>query len=300
MTIEHHHVKLNGLAMHFASCGERGQPLLLFVHGFPESWQAWQHQLEAFGGHYHAVALDTRGINESTGPTEVKEYRVGRILADLVALLDHLGYERCVMVGHDWGGAIACAFALAHPGRLHGLIMINAVHPAVYRRELVENPAQQAASAYMNFFITDGATETLCANDFALLFDMFREQGKLPAWLDTPEQDNYRRAWSQPGSVRAGLDYYRASPLHPAMPGDAGANAVEFPAAAMVVSVPTLVVWGEQDRFLLTGCLDGLRDYVPDLRVERIPEGSHWVVHEHGPRVNRLITEFLNDRIDIA
>ncbi|CAN7770714.1 alpha/beta hydrolase [Cupriavidus necator] len=298
--IRHHHAMLNGFDMHYASCGEPGHPLLLFVHGFPQNWQAWHHQLEAFGPHYYAVALDTRGVNESAGPVDVKGYRAGHMVADILALIDHLGYPRCVLVGHDWGGAIACAVALAQPARLHGLVMINAVHPAIYRRELVESPAQQAASAYMNFFISDGALTQICANDFAYLFGMFAEDGQQPEWLDARTQADYRHSWSRPGSVRAGLNYYRASPLHPAALGDSGAAGVVFDPAAMTLSVPTLVIWGERDRFLLTGCLDGLKQFAPDLRIERIPDGSHWIIHEHGPRVNRLITEFLNDRLDTA
>lgn len=294
--IEHHYVKLNGYTVHYASCGEPDRPLLLFVHGFPESWLAWRGMLQSFGLHYHAVALDTRGINESSGPEEVRGYRAGQMVNDLVALLDHLHHDKCILIGHDWGGAIACAFAIAHPQRLHGLIMINAVHPAVYRRELAENATQQAASAYMNFFIGDGADAEVCAHNHAYLRSMFTESEQSdtpPSWFDDALQTEYQRAWSQPGSVRAGLSYYRASPLHPAIDDDPGAQGVVFDDAALTVSVRTLVIWGERDRFLLTGCLNGLQKYIPDLRIERIAEGSHWVVHEHEPRVTQLVAQFV-------
>lgn len=290
--------------MHYVACGDPGRPLMLFVHGFPECWLAWEAQLQAFGGDYYAVAPDTRGINESSGPDETRGYRVGKMVDDLLHLLDHLGHRTCVLIGHDWGGAIACAFAIAHSDRLRGLVLINAVHPAVYRRELVANPAQQAASAYMNFFLSEEAEAAVCANDHAYLLAMFEVTGPqgnaLPsAWLDTPLREAYIRNWSRPGSVRAGLAYYRASPLHPASTTDPGAQGVVFDEDAMRVDVPTLVIWGERDRFLLQGCLKGLEQHIPDVRVLRIAEGSHWVIHEQGTRVNHMIAGFLADRVDI-
>ncbi|QRQ85846.1 alpha/beta fold hydrolase [Cupriavidus oxalaticus] len=299
LEIRHQYVQLNGIRLHYAACGHADAPLLLFVHGFPESWMSWRAQLEAFGDHFHAVAVDTRGIGESTGPAAVDGYRARHMVTDLVALLDHLGVEKCVIVGHDWGGAIACALAFSHPERLHGLVMINAVHPDIYRRELVQNPAQQAASAYMTFFLEDDAEARVCADDHHYLIGMLASgTASLPDWLDDDLLAACRRTWSRPGSVRAGLAYYRASPLHPASRMDPGASGVKFDRAAMVVPVPTLIIWGEQDVFLLPGCLEGLGDYFPDRRVERIADASHWVVHEKGLKVNRLITEFLNERID--
>ncbi|MGY2492521.1 alpha/beta fold hydrolase [Cupriavidus sp. CP313] len=297
--VRHHYPVLNGFRLHYAACGDPDQPLLLFVHGFPESWLAWREQLQAFGEHYYAVALDTRGINESEGPTELRGYRAGNMVADLAALLDHLGRDRCVLVGHDWGGSIACAFAIAHPRRLHGLVMINAVHPAVFLRELLHNPAQQAASGYMDALTAEEGEQAVCADDFAYLSAMLAQGGHLPAWFEATRHE-YRRAWSQPGSVRAGLSYYAASPLHPGALRKGGPGAAGFDDEAVMLRMPTLVIWGERDRFLLPGCLEGLSRYVRDLRVERIADASHWVVHEQGPKVNRLITEFLNERIDVA
>jgi pimeloyl-ACP methyl ester carboxylesterase len=279
--------------MHYASCGEPDRPLLLFVHGFPEFWREWQAQLTFFGQEgWHAVAPDMRGINESEKPVELKDYRVRHMVEDLRALIEHLGQKRCVLVGHDWGGAISWAFAMAHPELLHGLVMINGVHPGPYARELAHNPAQQSASAYMNFFRTPDAESALIRDGCTGLLDMFAEGGSLPTWLDADTQAAYRAAWSQPGSVRAGLNYYRALPLHPPSADDAGARAFVVDTARLQVRVPTLVIWGERDRFLLPGCIDGLDEYVPDLRVVRIAEAGHWVVHEQPERVNRLIEEF--------
>ncbi|MFM0503175.1 MULTISPECIES: alpha/beta fold hydrolase [Paraburkholderia] len=296
--IQHHNAVINGFDMHYAACGQPGRPLLLFVHGFPECWSAWRAQLKAFGEHYFAVALDTRGINESSGPDAVSGYRAGHMVRDMAALIERLGYQQCVAIGHDWGGAIACAFALAQPERLRALVMINAVHPGVYRRELVENPVQQAASAYMNSFTSEGAVERIRADDCAYLLDMFSDNGALPSWLDGATRQSYQQAWSKAGSVEAGINYYRASALHPATPEDPGASAVFFNDADLQVQVPTLILWGEQDRFLLRGCLDGVEQYFPQLRVERIQEGSHWVIHEFPHKINNHLAAFLNELSD--
>ncbi len=295
--IQHHYAQVNGLRMHYASCGEPGKPLLLFIHGFPEFWYGWKAQLAHFADDYYAVAPDMRGINLSEGPAELKGYRVRNMVEDVRALIAHLGYERCVLVGHDWGGAISWAFGMAYPQHLHGMVMINAVHPGPYARELVQNPAQQAASAYMNFFCTPQADAELAKDGHAYLFGMFAEDSKLPAWMDATEQEAYVTAWSRPGSVKAGLDYYRASPLHPSSGEDKGASAVTFEHSALMVNVPTLLVWGERDRFLLTDCLDGLEAYVPQLRIVRIPDASHWIVHERPDEIHLLIGEFAQGRL---
>lgn len=301
MTAEifHHRVLLNGFEMHYAACGQLGRPLLIFVHGFPECWFAWKDQLHAFGEHYFAVALDTRGINESSGPDTVAGYRAGHMVRDLAALIDHLGYSECAMVGHDWGGAIACAFAVAHPDRLSALVMINAVHAALYRRELVDNPAQQAASRYMNFFTSEDAVDRIRADDCAYLVGMLSDGEAAPSWFDVHTREVYREVWTKPGSLEAGINYYRASPLHPQTPDDPGASAVVFDDGDLIVRVPTLIIWGERDRFLLPGCLDGVERYFPQLRIERMPQASHWVVHECPQTVTHHIAAYLQELIDV-
>ena len=278
--ISHHYVTLNTHTFHYASCGEPDRPLLLFVHGFPECWLAWQAQLTSFGQRYHAVALDTRGVNESSGPAQTDGYRMGHLVDDLRALMDHLGHEQCVPVGHDWGGAIACAFAIAHPDRLRGLV--NDQHSAsggVFSGNSQTVPDQQAASAYIRLFVKEGSDAAVCANDFEYLRGFILNGGdydSLPPWFDDALQAGYRHMWSTPGSVLAGLSYYRA-----AVPRQTDNHSTEparlaIQANALTVNVPALVIWGERDRLLLTGCLDGAEQYFTDLRIERIPEGSHW------------------------
>jgi pimeloyl-ACP methyl ester carboxylesterase len=281
----------NGIRLHTVSAGS-GR-LILFVHGFPEFWYEWKDQLADFGRDYLAVALDMRGYNLSSKPAEVAAYRARHLVEDLRQLADHLGHERFVMVAHDWGGAVAWNLAAAHPGRLEKLVIINAPHPVTFARELRDNPAQQRASAYMNLFRSDKAERVLSENHCQRLRRM-----TLDAWAANggraSEQDHraYLDAWTQPGALTGGLNYYRASPLHP--PDESGSAIPAINPDAFRVSVPTLVIWGERDEALLPGNLDGLEELVSDLRVERIPDGSHWVVHEQPDRVNALIRRFLS------
>ncbi|HAM54884.1 MAG TPA: alpha/beta hydrolase, partial [Candidatus Rokubacteria bacterium] len=195
------------------------------------------------------------------------------------------------LVGHDWGGAVAWAFALAHPDRLAGLVIVNAPHPGVFARELRENPAQQRASRYMLVFRSPEAEALLAEDAYARMVRMFRED--LGPRFTEADRAAYVEAWSQPGALTGGLNYYRAAGVGPPAPDGAPARSFGGDPARLVVRVPTLVIWGERDRALLPGNLEGLERFVPDLRVRRVPHASHWVVHEEPDLVNGAIREFL-------
>jgi epoxide hydrolase 4 len=181
---------VNGVTLHHAHAGEQGRPLLLFLHGFPEFWFAWQAQLQEFGRDHFAVAPDTRGINLSDKPAAVSDYRAQAIVADLVELVQVLGYRQCVLVGHDWGGALAYAMAIARPDMVRRLVILNAVHPWPFARALCHDPQQAHASAYMNLFRQHGAAATLLANDCAWLRGMLADaDGTAPAWFDVVSAD---------------------------------------------------------------------------------------------------------------
>jgi pimeloyl-ACP methyl ester carboxylesterase len=282
----------NGITLHYASAGSG--PLMLFVHGFPEFWYEWKDLLADFARDHRAVAPDMRGYNLSSKPAQVEQYRARHLVEDLRLLLDHLGAQRCTMVAHDWGGAVAWSFAAAHPERLDRLVIINAPHPVIFARELRDNPAQQQASAYMNLFRSDKAERVLADEGYARLQRMTLDAWAANGGAATPEDRRaYLDAWSQPGALTGGLNYYRASPLHPPADGDPPPPALDHAPEAFRVRVPTLVIWGERDQALLTGNLDGLEAHVEQLRVARIPDGSHWVVHEQPARVAALIRGFL-------
>ncbi|MGB8339670.1 MAG: alpha/beta hydrolase [Burkholderiales bacterium] len=292
--LKHHYADVNNIRLHYVTSGEtKNRKLILFVHGFPEFWYEWENQLLEFGKDYFAVAPDLRGFNLSSKPAEVKQYRAQNIVEDLRQLAAQLGYEKFILVAHDWGGAAAWQMAIAHPQLIEKLIIINSPHPMMFLRELVHNAAQQTASAYMNFFRTDKAEATLQENNYARLCGMMTKWGN-NAWFTDALKTKYIEAWSQPGALTGGLNYYRATPMYPPTETDPGPKALHLDPAQFHVRVPTLVIWGEQDVALLATNLDGLEQYVSDLTIKRIPDGSHWVIHEHPDLVNQTMREFIN------
>jgi epoxide hydrolase 4 len=290
--IDHSYAYVNGIRLHYATSG-RGK-LMLFVHGFPEFWYAWKNQLVEFRRDYQAVAPDMRGYNLSEKPAGVDQYQVKFLREDLRALAEHLGCKRFVLVGHDWGGAIAWAFALQYPSYLEKLVIINAPHPAVFERELRANPAQQKASEYMLMFRSPEAERILSANRYDFLYTGVLSEGIKHGYFTAEDCKAYLAAWSQPGAITGGLNYYRAAHIGPPTPEGEPANGkfvAEF--ADLKIKVPTLVIWGEKDPYLLTGNLDGLEEFVSDLTIKRIPDGTHWVVHEKPALINDSIRAFL-------
>jgi len=284
-----HFAEVNGVRLHYASAG--AGKLMLFVHGFPQFWYAWHHLLPEFARDHHAVAPDMRGVNLSGKPEGVEAYHVTQQTNDLRALMRHLGHEKCILIGHDWGGACAWHFASQHPEEVEKLVIVNAPHPVMFARELRRNAAQRKASDYMALFRLDKAERVLAEDDFKRLAYFFREWGSAGgAKPDAATLATYKQAWAQPGALAASLNYYRASPLYPATPPE---SIPELRAQDFMVRVPTLVIWGEADTALLPQLLDGLEQCAPDLRIERIAGGSHWVVHEFPERVASLIRDFV-------
>ena len=287
------YAEVNGIRLHYVSVGQ-GQ-LIMFVHGFPEFWYAWENQLIEFGQDYQAVAPDMRGFNLSSKPAEIEKYQVNDLIEDLRALAEHLGHKNCIMVAHDWGGAVAWAAAMRHPEMLEKLIIINSPHPAVFARELLNNPDQQKASQYMLMLRSAEAERVLSENNFATLMDVLDQFGS--KWeMSENKRSKYIEAWSQPGALTGSLNYYRASPLYPPVSKNDEElikSILNLPKEMFEVKVPTLVIWGEQDQALLTGNLDGLEEYIEDLTVKRVPDGTHWVIHEQPELVNSLIRDFI-------
>jgi pimeloyl-ACP methyl ester carboxylesterase len=279
------YANVNGVRLHYVTTGKG--PLILFLHGFPEFCYAWKNQLTDFGRDHQAVALDMRGVNLSDKPSDVAQYRLDVLVEDIRAFAVHLSPgKKFVLVGHDWGGFVAWAFAMSHPEALEKLVIINAPHPAVFARLLASDPAQQKASEYMEIFRSAQAEQILSANNFDILANKVMvfgsKNGPLPE--DKPE---YIKAWSQPGALTGGLNYYRANRLNTS-PLAKGANPSSF-----AVNVPTLVIWGEKDPAMVPQNLDGLAEFVPQLTVKRIPEASHWLVHRQSSEVNAYIREFV-------
>jgi pimeloyl-ACP methyl ester carboxylesterase len=292
------YVTVNGMRLHCVTAGKG--PLILFLHGFPEFWYEWRDQLREFGRDHLAVAPDLPGYNLSDKPSSVERYRVDKLVEDVRGLADHFRYgERLVLVGHDWGGGLAWAFAIAYPDYLEKLVIINAPHPAIFARLLASDPDQQKASQYMLLFRSSNAEPTLSANNYAIMVQAVLGNLLKTGIFTEADKDAYINAWSQPGALTGGLNYYRAAHLGPPAPADLaseiGPSQTNFASdpLKLIVRVPTLVIWGEKDEALIVRNLDGLSEFVPKLTVQRIPHASHWVVHEETAEVNRYVREFL-------
>ena len=294
--IRHNFADVNGVRLHYASAGPAlgagAEKLVIFLHGFPEFWYAWRNQLAEFGRDFLAVAPDMRGYNLSSKPAAVQEYEMSRLVGDVRALAAHLGARSFYLVGHDWGGVVAWGAAIAFPELVEKLVIINAPHPAVFSRELRENPAQQQASQYMVLFRTPQAEALISANNFANFQEGILGELLRKGIFTEADRQAYLAAWSQPGAITGGLNYYRAAQAGPpdALLGEAFDPTRGYP--SLEVKAPTLVIWGEQDPYLLPGNLVGLERYVPNLTIERIPDATHWVVHEKSAQVNSLMRRF--------
>ncbi|MDY7537314.1 alpha/beta hydrolase [Undibacterium sp. RTI2.1] len=282
----------NGTRLHYASAGEAGKPLLLFVHGFPEFWYEWSAQLAEFGQDYFAVAPDLRGFNLSDMPADLSAYKARHIVEDLRLLVAHLGYEKVVIIAHDWGGAICWNLAISFPELLHKLIIINSPHPYLFMQALSSDPSQKSASEYMNWLRAEGSEKALAKDDFALMEGFFNGMGQAnTGWFDAETRAKYHECWSR--GLTGGVNYYRASPLHPPTDSNKGPLQLQLNPDDFKIKVPTRVIWGETDKALPKTLLDGLENFIDDLEVVRIPEGSHWVIHEQPARINQLIRGFL-------
>jgi pimeloyl-ACP methyl ester carboxylesterase len=286
--------ELNGVNLHYVASGKG--PLIIFLHGFPEFWYAWKSQLSELGRDYLAVAPDMRGYNLSDKPSGVEQYDLWHLVEDVGGLASHLGYEKFSLVGHDWGGVVAWAFAISHPERVQKLVIINAPHPGVFARLLRDDPQQQRASQYMLMFQGEKAEEVLSADNYAVLDKLLLTEGTRQGFFTEQDRKAYLEAWSKPGALTGALNYYRASKVGPIVEGaraSAPSGFFAFPMAKLTVNVPTLVIWGEKDLALVPRNLDGLAQCVPNLTIQRFEDASHWVVHEKPAEVNRSIREFV-------
>lgn len=291
---KHEYADVNGVRLHYVTAG-KGK-LIMFVHGFPEFWYEWKNQIIEFGHDYQAVAPDMRGYNLSSKPAEVDQYQVKYMIEDLRLLAEKLGHKKFTLVAHDWGGAIAWAFAIAHPEYLEKLVIINAPHPGIFQRELRDNPAQQEASRYMLMFRSANAEQLLSANNYGALVQAVLGEGLKNGVFTEEDKQAYIEAWSRPGALTGGLNYYRAARVGPPSPEDKEGGSFGAGLPSMMVKVPTLVIWGEKDTALLTGNLEGLDKFVPNLTIKRIPDGTHWVIHEKPALVDGYIREFIKGK----
>jgi pimeloyl-ACP methyl ester carboxylesterase len=277
-----HHDRLftNGISLHYVIEGDG--PLMLLLHGFPEFWYSWRHQIPAFSDRYKVVALDLRGYNDSDKPEGVKAYRMPELVADIHGAITALGYQRCILVGHDWGGAIAWSFVNSYPDQVEQLIVLNLPHPAKFMEGL-KTPQQLLRSWYIGFFQLPILPELLLqAGNCQLIATMLQQTSVDETTFTEADLKAYKEAAAKPGALTAMINYYR--------------NIFEFvdgPSTWQPLTLPTLMIWGEEDVALGKELTYGTEAYVKNLTLKYIPNCSHWVQQEKPQQVNQYINEFL-------
>ncbi len=290
----------HGITLSCRSAGEKGRPVLVFLHGFPEAAFVWDELLIHFAkpenGGYRCVAPNLRGFEQSSAPTDVSAYRPKHLVQDIAALITLEGGQIECLVAHDWGGAVAWNLAASQPQLIKKLAILNSPHPGTFLRELQHSPTQQTASAYMNFLIRPDAEKLLAEDDFRRLFEFFMPFSSVkgtkgprvaPGWLTDAVRAQYRDVWQR--GLTGPLNFYRASPLRP---GPDIAKLV-IPRALLDVQLRTLVIWGMGDIALPPGLLDGLEAFVPRMELQRIEGATHWLIHEQPALVAQHLQRFL-------
>ena len=285
----------HGITLSCRVAGAPGAPLLVFLHGFPEGAFVWDELLAHFAPRFRCIAPNLRGFERSSAPDDAEAYRARHLVADIRALIAAQGGRAAALVAHDWGGAVAWAVAAQHPECLERLVIVNSPHPATFLRELRDNPAQQQASAYMNFLCRPDAAALLAENDFARLWPFFTNMGGA-AWLDEATRERYRAVWRF--GLEGALNYYRASPLRPPRDQSDPIHALALPPEMVTVPVPTTVLWGDADSALPCTLLDGLDAFVPTLEVQRVAGATHWMVHEQPDLIARTVLRLVGGGAD--
>lgn len=278
----HQFINTNGIKLHCVTQG--AGPLMLMLHGFPEFWYSWRSQIPEFAPDYQVMALDLRGYNESEKPKEQSAYVMKEFINDVKGVIESLGYDRCILVGHDWGGAIAWCFAYAHPEMVEKLIVLNIPHPAKFAEGL-RTPQQLFRSSYAFFFQLPLLPELLLqANDYQAIETALTGMAVDQTTFTPEDIDAYKNAIAQRGALTAALNYYRN-----AFQDNVFGSSQQW----RILEVPTLMIWGEKDPALSKELTQGTETYVRNFQIRYIPNSSHWVQQEQPQLVNQYIREFL-------
>lgn len=280
---EHRFIDTGDVSLHVTMAGPGdGEPVVL-LHGFPEFWYGWRYQIPVLAdAGYRVIAPDQRGYNKSDKPNGIEAYTVDKLAADVSGLLDGLGYDSASFVGHDWGAGVLWQTMLRYPDRVDQGVIINVPHPEVFEELLTSEPRQLLKSYYMFFYQLPRVPEfVLSADGWRGLRWFIDTSNREDVFTDT-EIERYREAWERPGAITAMLNWYRAL-----FRGDAS----EPPTTD--VTVPTTVVWGTQDPYLVPEMAEASVDYCQQGRLELFEDATHWVQHERSEALNELLIEWL-------
>ena len=274
----------NGINLHYVTQGEG--PLMLMLHGFPDFWYSWRHQIPEFADDYKVVALDLRGYNESDKPKKLENYKMKELVEDVKEVIQGLGYESCILVGHDWGGAIAWSFVYAYPDLVDKLIVMNVPHPAKFI-EGIKTPLQILRSWYLFLFQLPWLPEMLFHwNDYQVFESVFMGTAIDKTAFSPTDLEAYKDAAAKRGALTAMFNYYRNI-----FPDIFNYKQPEWG----VLDIPTLMIWAEDDIALGKELTYGTEKFVKNLQIKYIPNCSHWVQQEQPLLVNQYMREFLEN-----
>ena len=278
----HREAVVNGVRLHYVEAG--AGPAVVLLHGFPEFWYSWRSQIGPLASAgFRVLAPDLRGYNLSDKPEVVSAYRPEALTADVAALIRLTGDRPAAVVGHDWGGVLAWLLPVHHPESVSRRVILNGPHPAALQREFRRDPRQLLRSWYAFFFQLPLLPEAVMrAGDFFLLRRMLRRQPVRPGAFTDADVAAYKAALAQPRALTSAINWYRAAFRRGRRPADVRA-----------CPTPTLVLWGERDPYLGVGLTEGLERWAPNVRVERIPDASHWLQNDAPELVNARIIDFL-------
>jgi pimeloyl-ACP methyl ester carboxylesterase len=292
--ITHGYAAVNGIRLHYAESGSADN-LVILLHGFPEFWYSWQKQLLALSENFHVVAPDLRGYNLSDKPPRVEDYRIDKLVADVIGLIDHFGAQQAAVVGHDWGAGVAWAVAQRHPERVSKLAVMQVPLLSAWRANLTLK--QLLRSWYMFFFQIPRLPEWLISRrDFRAIERTFEEQVARKNSFSKADVKLYKEAAQQPGALTGALNYYRANLVDRLF---VRKHQAESRPSDGRIKVPTLFIYGEQDFAIIPATVRGLDRYIDaDYRELRIPDSGHWVQNEAPAEVNAALTDFLGSQPD--
>ncbi|MGH1572620.1 alpha/beta fold hydrolase [Methylobacterium sp. P31] len=274
-------VTLPEVSLNVAEAGPASGPPTLLLHGFPEFWYGWRHQIGPLAeAGLRVIVPDQLGYGLSDKPPGIDAYHLDRLAGDVLALADAYGFSTVRLVGHDWGGLVAWWVASRHPERIDRLAILNAPHPAIVGAYMRHHPGQWLRSAYVGLFQLPGLPERLLTADRCRTLRRALTTTSRPGAFAPAEIDRYVEAWLQPGAMTAMLNWYRAL--------------VRLPRATPPrVRVPTLILWGRQDTALQPGLAEASLAFCDDGRIQWYERASHWLAHEEPAAVNADLTRFL-------
>jgi pimeloyl-ACP methyl ester carboxylesterase len=280
----HRTVTVDDTDLHAVEAGDPDDPPVVLLHGFPEYWYGWRRQFEPLArAGYRVVAVDQRGYNESDKPSEIEAYRIDRLAGDIAGLCGEMSLGSVRLVGHDWGGAVTWWLAMTRPDLFEQVAILNSPHLQVFQKHLASRPTQLLKSWYMFFFQLPFVPERLLAAGRGALAARALEKTSRAGAFSAEEMDKYRAAWAKPGAWRGMLNWYRAAArTDPPSPDSTD------------VEIPTLILWGERDRFLAPELAEASLERCRDGRLERFPEATHWVQHEYAAAINRELVQFFD------